>query len=435
MNAVRGKALAWSGHPVTLAALLLMAVNDHILKAAYPGWVTGKLSDAAGMVLAPPLLAAVIGLIAPRAPFRWVAPGAILTVGVGFLLVKAMGYGAELASSAWSLATPTLIRADPTDLLALPFLGVAWWVAWRPVRPAPRWLRALRLAVFLPLALAGVAATSPAPHPMAQTVAIADGALYLGYEEGYGTDWSVSVDGGLTWADSAEGPGPIRTPDCSQAAPVACYQAVPGEIGVQRSTAGGPWTVDWRLSDKDQALLAETYADTVVGELRTVSVGVLDVDGGHVVAAANGRDGFAVRAVSGQWQRIGFPSLTPWDEAPAELAAAESESTSAQVRILALFGVFAAGLIITVTGVVIIQRAGGSGHWWWMLAPHLLVGVVVLPSALLGYHDRDSIMAIATWVAPFPVGLVALVCTIVVVISARAQRREARAAVERNRWY
>ncbi|MBO3742549.1 hypothetical protein [Actinoplanes flavus] len=433
MNAVRGKALAWSGHPVTVTALVLLAVNDHVLKAVWPGWVTGKLSDAAGMVLAPPLLAAVTGLIAPRAAFRWVAPGAILTVGVGFLLVKATGYGAELASSAWSAVTPTLIRADPTDLLALPFLGVAWWVARRPVRPAPRWLRALRLAVFLPLALAGVAATSPAPHPMAQTVAVTDGALYLGYEEGYGTDWSVSLDGGLTWTDSAEGPGPIRSPGCSEAAPAVCYRAVPGEIGVASGPAGGPWTESWRLSDKDQKLLAETYPDTEVGELQTVSIGVLDVDGGHVVAAANGRDGFAVRAVSGQWQRIGFPGMS-WDEAPAELAAAESASTSARVRILALLGVYAAGLIITVAGVVVIRRAGGSGHWWWMLAPHLMVGVVVLPSALLGYYDRDSIMAIATWVAPFPVGLVALVCTIVVVIAARAQRREQRATTP-GRWY
>ena len=58
----RGLHGRWLGHPATVIALLVLVVNDHVLKAAYPGWVTGKLSDAAGLVLAPPLLAAVLGL-------------------------------------------------------------------------------------------------------------------------------------------------------------------------------------------------------------------------------------------------------------------------------------------------------------------------------------------------------------------------------------
>ena len=48
--------LAWLGHPVTVLALVVLVLNDHVLKAAQPGWLTGKLSDVVGLVLAPPLV-------------------------------------------------------------------------------------------------------------------------------------------------------------------------------------------------------------------------------------------------------------------------------------------------------------------------------------------------------------------------------------------
>src|SRR5688572_7200897 len=114
-----------------MAALAVLVVNDHVLKTAHPGWVTGKLSDAAGMVLAPPLLAVLASLLAPRARFRPVAVGALVAVGVGFAFTKVWVYGGQIASEVWSLITPSLVRSDPTDLLALPFLAVAWWTAQR----------------------------------------------------------------------------------------------------------------------------------------------------------------------------------------------------------------------------------------------------------------------------------------------------------------
>ena len=50
--------------PTWLAALAVLGVNDHLLKGAgvLPGGLTGKLSDLAGMVVAPALLAALLGL-------------------------------------------------------------------------------------------------------------------------------------------------------------------------------------------------------------------------------------------------------------------------------------------------------------------------------------------------------------------------------------
>ena len=52
-------------HPVTLGAVALLLVNDWLLKPLWQSdWTTGKLSDFAWMVFAPPLLAFVLSLIA-----------------------------------------------------------------------------------------------------------------------------------------------------------------------------------------------------------------------------------------------------------------------------------------------------------------------------------------------------------------------------------
>jgi len=50
-------------HPLWWAALALLVANDHVLKGAglLPESLTGKLSDFAGMIVAPPLLGALIG--------------------------------------------------------------------------------------------------------------------------------------------------------------------------------------------------------------------------------------------------------------------------------------------------------------------------------------------------------------------------------------
>jgi hypothetical protein len=54
-GADRGSAgpLAALVHPVTLAALVVLVVNDHVLKSRFPGVITGKASDLAGLVLMP----------------------------------------------------------------------------------------------------------------------------------------------------------------------------------------------------------------------------------------------------------------------------------------------------------------------------------------------------------------------------------------------
>ena len=54
-------------HPVTLCSIFLLVLNDHMLKELFPGFITGKLSDVAGMIFFPIVLAAFIQMLFPKA--------------------------------------------------------------------------------------------------------------------------------------------------------------------------------------------------------------------------------------------------------------------------------------------------------------------------------------------------------------------------------
>lgn len=134
--------------PWALAALVLMVVNDHWLKALAPGVVTGKLSDMAGLAFFPLFLVELARLPAfvrrrwdDRALLRAMT---LLTIAV-FAAVKTIPFCAEtyrvgLGMLQWPLRAglaalqdqplPHVTRVhmcrDATDLIALPFaaLGV-----------------------------------------------------------------------------------------------------------------------------------------------------------------------------------------------------------------------------------------------------------------------------------------------------------------------
>ncbi len=318
--------LCWLTHPVSLAAIAVLLVNDHVLKAAWPGPVTGKLSDVAGLVFAPALVAAVLCLLVPRVPARMAAAFGLAGVGLAFAWVKATAAGAGVASAAWSVLRPSTILADVTDLAALPALAVAWWT-WRRVRDAElpeRWTRAVRAVLVLPVAVLAVAATSAPFYPAAGRVEVVDGRAVVGVYNGYhaveADDWPyswLSTTDGRTWtkvppssATLPPTPPPLRTEACVPDAPGHCYRVVPGRMAVEESVDGArTWRLTWEVSDGRRKFLSRQFNDITSArtDLSSAEVAVLPAAGGHLVFVANRRDGLAVRFADGTWQRVGTP--------------------------------------------------------------------------------------------------------------------------------
>lgn len=151
-------------HPLWWTSLIVLVVNDHFLKGAdlLPGWVTGKLSDFAGLVVAPVCLVALL-----RLRRTWPRAAAFAVVALTFSAIQLSGSLASTVEAAvHSIGWTCRIWPDPTDLIALPVLFVAWRISTprRPPRPAsPK----LRTAAAMAGALACLATSSNGPFPSA----------------------------------------------------------------------------------------------------------------------------------------------------------------------------------------------------------------------------------------------------------------------------
>jgi hypothetical protein len=111
--------------PTWLVALVVLALNDHLLKGAglLPGVVTGKLSDFAGMIVAPVLLAALLRVRSRRGLLVCHA-----AVGAVFAAINLSPAAADAWTALMANIWPWRITVDPTDLIALPALALGWRV-------------------------------------------------------------------------------------------------------------------------------------------------------------------------------------------------------------------------------------------------------------------------------------------------------------------
>jgi hypothetical protein len=114
-------------HPVTLLAVAVLLVNDWVLKRQFRGsFVTGKLSDVAGLIFAPVVLSALIGLVLrkPLTHRRLILCCAATALGfavvklyppVGDIVAHLIGHGASF-------------YPDWTDVLCTPCVLIAYWI-------------------------------------------------------------------------------------------------------------------------------------------------------------------------------------------------------------------------------------------------------------------------------------------------------------------
>ena len=147
-------------HPITVACFVLLVLNDHWLKQDHPGWLSGKLSDVAFMVLAPLWLFAAWTRLASwlhrgysRSLRQRVLWACLLLIGVTLVLMETTAWGDWLyryglgalqfpfrALANWALHAestdfcPVHATRDLTDLYCLPILAVAYWIGQRSAK-------------------------------------------------------------------------------------------------------------------------------------------------------------------------------------------------------------------------------------------------------------------------------------------------------------
>jgi hypothetical protein len=106
-------------------ALAVLLVNDWLLKGhgLLPGWLTGKLSDVAGLIVAPVSVASAVAARRKRTQLC-----CIVAVAAIYVLTEISAAGAQLLERwlAW-FGLPWRLWPDPSDLAALAVLPLSWF--------------------------------------------------------------------------------------------------------------------------------------------------------------------------------------------------------------------------------------------------------------------------------------------------------------------
>jgi len=130
-----------------------MLLNDHVLKHAYPGFITGKLSDVTGIFIFYLFFLSFLRRLR-------------LTTGV--LIAVAFTVWKTSLSSAflyWFNAHSPIgfhRTVDPTDLWALVMLPVAWWYSGRFMPPRSRVIGERLMLIICPIVFTGQNLPRPA---------------------------------------------------------------------------------------------------------------------------------------------------------------------------------------------------------------------------------------------------------------------------------
>jgi hypothetical protein len=300
-------------HPVTLAALLLLLVNDQVLRRWWPSTVTGKLGDFAWLFFMPLVLTALLALVAPTRSQRLVRLAAPLGFGVTgaiFALAKTLpsAHDAVMRVAGLLAGFPIGWRRDPTDLVALLALVPAWVLWRRQIEHLPSAAQQAtrdRGWVVLPLAALLTLANGPAPDPGICRLEAAGGQIVA--TSAYGM-WT-STDSGLTWVPGSNGAQhtPVGLPEAvvDPRNPSTQYR-VDGNGAVERSEdRGATWQIERYVgtSEAERTYYARTHTgNPSVGAVPCAVAA--DPATGNIIFGM-GHAGVLVRTPAGQWQRVG----------------------------------------------------------------------------------------------------------------------------------
>lgn len=319
-------------HPLTLSSIGLLIINDHLLKVVAPSWLTGKLSDFAGLFFFPFLLAAFLALPLERLKPRQVMTLACFVSSGWFISIKTLPAANALTTQllTWLLGVQSNIILDPTDLAALPMLGLAGWL-WVHLEQTPV-LEKSDWGAYLALGLSAWAtmATSACPPEFSISRLSASGEIVYARGDGYGRPVIyASKDAGRTWFNPSpkEIPGNVISdmqfdpilpvtacnPDHEQ----QCYR-IDGQDFVEYSGDGGEvWSDVWQIPYGRQRFM-ERYRLRPLScksgnEMNTKPLDIIFVKQGseYVPIMAMGNEGVLAFAANSVWQRYSVEQAEP----------------------------------------------------------------------------------------------------------------------------
>lgn len=278
-------ALSCLVHPLALAAVALIFLNDLVLKPLAPSALSGLLSDLGALFLSPLLLAGLVSLLLSRRAAGMIGLGATLALFAALKLSPLSN--AWLHGLAQSAGFSFRSLPDPADMLALPGWLAAAWLWFRPSPTPVRAARDWRLLI-LPAAALVLMGDAAMPDFGAACLSGDAGALrtraqFRAYQ---------SLDGGLSW-QTVDYAGPDSCPQQAPGASVEIetpagvhYRAVI-QRSLERSSDGQTWQTlitAAELSEPERAYLRKTMPANLYYQPGPLDMR-LDPASGNVVVA------------------------------------------------------------------------------------------------------------------------------------------------------
>ncbi|NLG96553.1 MAG: hypothetical protein GX491_04250 [Chloroflexi bacterium] len=312
MNPTLLKALKLLAHPFSLGAIGLLFVNDHLLRRLWPSWWTGKIGDAAWLFFFPFVMAVLLALLCPeKRRDQWVFRTAYGLTGIVFVLMKCIPAVNILATriAAGLTDAPFALLPDPSDLLALPALGLSslLWVSTpnpEPQRDDSR--QPVYGLLALPIAALLTLANAAAPDRGIACFSIQDGQVYA--NSGYTA--YLTTDGGRSWQAQ-----PAAGLSCSQKIPFpgewqeiqgptesVRYRYKPGESIEFSNDAGQSWQAGMSLtpvSEAEQMYYIKSRPGNAWFDPGPMDA-IADPNTGNMLFAM-GHQGVLVREAGGEW--------------------------------------------------------------------------------------------------------------------------------------
>lgn len=300
--------------PVFVFSVVVLVVNDHVLKSEFPGFVTGKLSDVAGVAMVAIIATVLVGR--PRT--------ACTSTGVAFAALKSIDAVADAAVPVLGGRTLT----DHTDVAAvLVLFPLAHWMRRTQAERPERTQRNLSPLKLMALGAAVLATSASSQLPVGvQSVRAGDGEV-IAVE---GDRSFVSTDGRRWEARESKSVTATEPPLTQAEERRSCAGDVCFEIIAKRieRTEDGDTVVEYELTDDDVRDLEYEFDDTSssTGDILR-SIAAVDTSDGIVAVASMGELGVVYRSADGEWEQAavgdntpeGLPGRAGW--APALLAA------------------------------------------------------------------------------------------------------------------